>query len=223
MLHKASWSYEGRPGSLGDLGAYSFHETKNIISGEGGALIVNRDALVGPAEIVREKGTDRSRYFRGELDKYTWQDIGSSFLPGELVAAFLSAQLHFAESITETRRLLWDQYNLELEQLEQDGFIRRPYVPEHCQHNAHMYYILLAEGIDRTAVLSALAASSIHAVFHYVPLHNSPAGQKFARTSGAMFHTETLSERLIRLPMWVGLDSQDISRIVGELTRILKN
>lgn len=215
--------YKGRAlGSMGDLGAYSFHETKNIISGEGGALLVNRDELVAPAEIVREKGTDRSQYFRGELDKYTWQSIGSSFLPGELVAAFLFAQLGSAEGITETRLSIWEQYNQGLEQLEQEGFIRRPHVPAHCQHNGHMYYILLAEGIDRAAVLSALAASSIHAVFHYVPLHSSPAGRKFARVSGSMRNTETLSDRLIRLPMWIGLDAQDVLRIVSELTRILK-
>lgn len=215
--------YKGRAlGSLGDLGAYSFHETKNIISGEGGALLVNREELITSAEIVREKGTDRSQYFRGELDKYTWQGIGSSFLPGELIAAFLYAQLQSAEAITEARLSLWGQYNQALEPLEREGFIRRPHVPAHCQHNGHMYYIVLAEGIDRAAVLRELASASIHAVFHYIPLHSSPAGKRFARVAGSMRITETLSERLIRLPMWVGLTPSDIERIVFELTRILK-
>ena len=215
--------YKGRAlGVLGDLGAYSFHETKNIISGEGGALLVNRKDLIGPAEIVREKGTDRSKFFRGEIDKYTWQGLGSSFLPGELVAAFLHAQLESAETITVARLKVWERYNQALEELESQGLIRRPVVPKHCQHNAHMYYILLAKGISRSTVLTKLAASSIHAVFHYVPLHSSPAGSELARVSGSMVNTDSLSERLVRLPMWVGLEPSDVDRVVAELARALK-
>ncbi len=149
--------YKGRPlGSIGDLGAYSFHETKNVISGEGGALLVNDAGLASRAEILREKGTDRSRFFRGEVDKYTWQDVGSSFLPGELVAAFLWAQLEHAEAITRERIASWQRYHALLQPLEEAGLLRRPVVPEHCEHNAHMYYVLLAPGTPRPKVLAAL-------------------------------------------------------------------
>ena len=215
-------SYHGRAlGSIGDLGALSFHETKNVISGEGGALLINSEKFVFRAEILRDKGTDRSRFFRNEVDKYTWQDKGSSYLPGELTAAFLWAQLEEAERITRLRLDLWNHYHENLEPLERRGLLRRPIVPEGCAHNAHMYYVLLAPGSDRAAVLETLANEGIYAVFHYVPLHDSPAGRRYGRAIGDLIVTKELSSRLIRLPMWVGLQEADQNRVVDALTCIL--
>jgi dTDP-4-amino-4,6-dideoxygalactose transaminase len=202
-------SYKARAlGSIGDLGAYSFHETKNVISGEGGALLVNDPALTLRAEIIREKGTDRSRFFRGEVDKYTWQEVGSSFLPGELVAAFLWAQLEEANRITQVRLASWQHYHELLAPLETEGVLRRPIVPNDCKHNAHMYYVLLAPSIDRQMVLEEFKCNDISSVFHYVPLHSSPAGQRYGRDHGTLEITNRQSERLIRLPLWVGLSEQ---------------
>lgn len=199
-------SYKGRAlGSIGDLGAYSFHETKNVISGEGGSLLVNDSDLALRSEIIREKGTDRSRFFRGEVDKYTWQEVGSSFLPGEIIAAFLWAQLEEADRITQQRLASWQQYHNLLEPLDAKGLLRRPIVPEDCQHNAHMYYVLLSPEIDRQKILNELKRNDIGAVFHYVPLHSSPAGQNFGRAHGELAITNSVSERLIRLPLWAGL------------------
>lgn len=212
-------SYKGRAlGSIGDLGAFSFHETKNVISGEGGALLVNDPALALRAEVIREKGTDRSRFFRGEVDKYTWQEVGSSFLPGELIAAFLWAQLEEAQAITAVRLASWDRYHAALAPLEAKGMLRRPVIPEGCQHNAHMYYVLLAREISREIVLSELKRNEINSVFHYVPLHSSPAGQRYGRAHGALDVTNRQSERLIRLPLWVGLTEAQQERIVDVLT-----
>jgi dTDP-4-amino-4,6-dideoxygalactose transaminase len=213
-------SYRGRAlGSIGDLGAYSFHETKNVISGEGGALLVNDPDLALRAEIIREKGTDRSRFFRGEVDKYTWQEVGSSFLPGELIAAFLWAQLEEADRITKQRLAIWQRYHELLEPLEAKGILRRPVVPDDCKHNAHMYYVLLAPGIDRQKVLEAFKRNEILAVFHYVPLHSSPAGKRYGRSHGNLEVTNELSERLVRLPIWVGLSEEQQDRVV----RVLRN
>ncbi|MGE8567013.1 MAG: dTDP-4-amino-4,6-dideoxygalactose transaminase [Achromobacter sp.] len=199
-------TYKGRKlGSIGDLGAYSFHETKNVISGEGGALLVNDPALAVRAEIIREKGTDRSRFFRGEVDKYTWQEVGSSFLPSELIAAFLWAQLENAEQITKDRLEVWDRYHALLEPLEAKGMLRRPIVPDECVHNAHMYYVLLAPEVERQAVLDELKKHNIFSVFHYVPLHSSPGGKRYGRGHGELKFTDRQSERLVRLPLWVGL------------------
>jgi dTDP-4-amino-4,6-dideoxygalactose transaminase len=215
-------SYRGRPlGGIGDLGALSFHETKNVISGEGGALLVNSEKLVFQAEILREKGTNRSRFLRKEVDKYTWQDKGSSYLPSELNAAFLWAQLEEAERITRFRLDLWDHYHENFEPLEERGLLRRPIIPEGCSHNAHMYYVLLAPGADRAKVLAALADEGIDAVFHYVPLHDSPAGRRYGRTNGDLAVTDDLSSRLIRLPMWVGLQQADQTEVVDAMNRIL--
>ena len=215
-------TYKGRPlGSIGDLGAYSFHETKNVISGEGGALLVNDPELVLRAEIIREKGTDRSRFFRGEVDKYTWQEVGSSFLPGELIAAFLWAQLEEAERITSERLASWARYHELLEPLEAKGILRRPVVPEGCQHNAHMYYVLLTQEIDRQFVLSELKRNEIHSVFHYVPLHSSPAGRRYGRVHGGLDVTNRQSERLVRLPLWVGLASEQQNFIVDVLAKAI--
>jgi dTDP-4-amino-4,6-dideoxygalactose transaminase len=208
-------------GAIGDLGSFSFHETKNIMSGEGGSLLVNDPELVLRAEIIREKGTDRSRFFRGEIDKYTWQDVGSSFLPSELNAAFLWAQLEDAERITGERLALWRRYHDMLAPLEQRGWLRRPIVPADYQHNGHMYYILIPPGIDRGMVLGKLKDNGINAVFHYVPLHSSPAGGRFGRTSGDLSLTTSLSERLIRLPLWIGLGETQQQRICYVLGTIL--
>lgn len=211
--------YKGRAlGSIGDLGTFSFHETKNVISGEGGALLVNDATLALRAEIIREKGTDRSRFFRGEVDKYTWQEVGSSFLPGELVAAFLWAQLEEAHSITARRLASWERYHELLAPLEAKGLLRRPVIPEECQHNAHMYYVLLAPGIDRQAVLRELKRNEIDSVFHYVPLHSSPAGQRYGRAHGSLEITNRQSERLVRLPLWVGLTEKQQIRVVDCLS-----
>lgn len=217
-------TYKGRAlGSIGDLGAYSFHETKNVISGEGGALLVNDQALALRAEIIREKGTDRSRFFRGEVDKYTWQEVGSSFLPGELTAAFLWAQLQEAQTITAERLTIWARYHEALTLLEAKGLLRRPIIPAGCQHNAHMYYVLLAPEINRQTVLNELKCRGINSVFHYVPLHSSPAGERYGRVTGAMSVTNSLSERVIRLPLWVGLTAAQQSRVVEVLSQALDN
>ena len=216
--------YKGRAlGAIGDLGSFSFHETKNIISGEGGSLLVNDPALAVRAEIMREKGTDRGRFFRGEVDKYTWQDLGSSFLPGELTAAWLWAQLEQAEQITEVRIASWRRYHDMLAPLEQQGLLRRPTVPPDCQHNGHLYYVVLAPEIDRQKVLDAFRQNRIGAVFHYVPLHSSPAGMRFGRAHGELALTTSLSERLIRLPMWVGLTEAQQQRVVDVLSTFSKN
>ncbi len=200
-------TYRGRPvGSLGHLAAFSFHETKNVISGEGGALLINDPEYIERAEIIREKGTNRSRFFRGEVDKYTWVDIGSSYLPGELIAAFLWAQLEEAERITERRVAIWDAYHAWATSLEDRGLVRRPIVPVHCVRNAHMYYLLMPTPSARDEFIRHLKDLDVGAVFHYVPLHSSPAGRRYGRTSGDMAVTDEMSARLVRLPLWVGLE-----------------
>lgn len=215
-------TYKGRAlGGIGQLGAYSFHETKNVISGEGGALLINDPSLRARAEIIREKGTDRSRFFKGEVDKYTWQEVGSSFLPGELVAAFLWAQFEHAEQITQARLGLWNCYHELLEKLESDGALRRPTVPDSCQHNAHMYYVVLSPRIDRRQVLDVFRRADISPVFHYVPLHSSPAGRRYGRTHGTLDVTNRQSECLIRLPMWVGLTREKQVCVVQALSEAI--
>ena len=202
-------SYKGRPlGSIGHFGALSFHETKNIISGEGGALLINDTRFVDRAEIVREKGTNRSEFFRGQVDKYTWVDIGSSYLPGEIIAAFLWAQMEESDAITRRRLDLWGHYHQWFVPLEAAGKIRRPIVPRECIHNAHMYYLLLPDIERRTAFIDKLKSKEIQSVFHYVPLHSAPMGRKVGRSVGDMSNTVTLSERLVRLPLWLGLEDQ---------------
>lgn len=215
--------YKGKAlGSIGHLGAYSFHETKNVISGEGGALLVNQEDFIRQAEIIREKGTDRSRFFRGEVDKYTWQSTGSSFLPGELIAAFLWAQLQEAESITQRRLSAWHYYHQLLAPLEAEGLLRRPVVPAECQHNAHMYYILLSEEENRQSVIDGLKTKQINTVFHYVPLHSSPAGLQLGRVHGDMATTDSMSARLIRLPLWIGISQTQQEQVTEVLTSLLK-
>lgn len=193
-------------GAIGHLGTVSFHETKNVISGEGGALLVNDERLVERAQVVREKGTNRASFFRGEVDKYTWVDIGSSYLPGEIIAAFLWAQLEEADSITARRVEIWNRYHARLESCEKSGLIRRPVIPPGCRHNAHMYYVLLPGLEQRTRLIARLRERGIGAVFHYVPLHSSPAGRRFGRTAGPMEVTDRVSDSLLRLPLWLGVD-----------------
>lgn len=207
-------TYKGRPlGSIGDLGCYSFHETKNIISGEGGALLINNPAFADRAEIIREKGTNRSQFFRGQVDKYTWVDIGSSYLPGELIAAFLWAQMEEAESITDKRLEIWDHYHQAFKALEALGRLRRPIVPEDCGHNAHMYYLLLRDLDDRSRFISMMRDKGIWCVFHYVPLHSSSFSSGHCGAYSILPITTTLSERLIRLPFWLYLN-QSIDFVV---------
>jgi dTDP-4-amino-4,6-dideoxygalactose transaminase len=209
-------SYRGRPlGSIGHFGALSFHETKNIISGEGGALLVNDARFVERAEIIREKGTNRSQFFRGQVDKYTWCDIGSSFLPGELIAAFLWAQMEEAEKITKRRLEIWDLYHKAFIKIERRGMMSRPIVPEWCTHNGHMYYLLLPDLITRNRLIDHLKSFDINALFHYVPLHSSPMGERFRNRSGACPVTESISERLVRLPFFSAITLEEQRRVVN--------
>ena len=203
-------TYKTQPlGAIGHMGALSFHETKNIISGEGGGLLVSDPALAERAEVIREKGTNRSQFFRGQVDKYTWMDMGSSYLPSELIAAFLWAQMEEADAITRKRLAIWDTYHLGLAEWEAKGCIRRPFIPKDCVHNAHMYYIILPDLASRTKVIDALKGQDIHAVFHYIPLHSAPAGLKHGAARMKLEVTDSMSERLLRLPLWLGIeDSQ---------------
>lgn len=200
-------TYRGKPlGSFGQLGCLSFHETKNIISGEGGALLVNDPVLVGRAEIIREKGTNRSRFFRGQVDKYTWVDVGSSYLPGEVISAFLCAQMQEAQAITARRLWIWDTYHRSFEALERAGQLRRPVVPAECGHNAHMYYLLLDSLDQRTRFIEHMKYRGIACVFHYVPLHSSPYGHSSGRVADACPVTDAMANRVVRLPLWLGVE-----------------
>lgn len=201
-------TYKGRPlGSIGDLAALSFHETKNVISGEGGALLINDPALAERAEIIREKGTNRSKFFRGQVDKYTWVDIGSSYLPSELIAAFLMAQLEDAEGITSRRLSIWNRYHTWAAAHEARGLLRRPFIPADCTHNAHMYYLLLRGLSERTRFIEHMKAAGVGVVFHYIPLHTSPAGQRYCRAAeAALPRTDHTSDCLVRMPLWLGLE-----------------
>jgi dTDP-4-amino-4,6-dideoxygalactose transaminase len=206
--------FRGHPlGRIGHLACLSFHETKNLISGEGGALLINEPRFIEYAEIVWEKGTNRKKFFRGEVDKYTWIEIGSSYLPSEINAAFLWAQMENAESINRQRLTIWDWYHNAFAELENQGKVRRPIIPSDCEHNAHMYYLLLPNLGIRNILIEKLKSSSIQAVFHYVPLHSSPAGRKYGRAHGSLPHTEEVSERLVRLPLWIGMTEDDLQQV----------
>ena len=198
-------TYKGRPlGSIGDLGCYSFHETKNIISGEGGALLINNPVFVERAEIIRENGTNRSQFSRGQVDKYTWFDIGSSYLPGELIAAFLWAQMEEAESITAKRLEIWNYYHKMFQGLEETGRVRRPVIPVTCAHNAHIYYLLLQHVDDRSRFIERMKENKISCIFHYIPLHSSPFFVDVNKHAVDYLPlTSILSSRLVRLPMWI--------------------
>ena len=207
-------TYKGRMlGSIGDFGCYSFHETKNYSMGEGGALLIRDQKDNELAEIIREKGTDRSKFFRGEIDKYTWVEAGSSYLPSELNAAYLWAQLQHADEINEARLNSWNQYYRELEELKEQEKIDLPYVPEECTHNGHMFYIKAKDLKERTALIQYLKEKQILSVFHYIPLHSSPAGKKYGVFHGEDVYTTKESERLLRLPMYYGLKADEISYI----------
>lgn len=209
-------------GTIGDLGAFSFHETKNVTSGEGGALLVNNPRFVERAEIIREKGTNRSKFFRGEVDKYTWMDIGSSYLPGEITAAFLMAQLEKAHQMTKKRMLVWNKYYMYLEGLEKSGFIKRPTVPKDCQHNGHLFYILTKNLKIRDKLIEFLKKRGILTVFHYVPLQSSPAGKKFSRHIGHMSITNNTSDTLIRLPIFYDITYKEVEYVVKSIESFFK-
>jgi dTDP-4-amino-4,6-dideoxygalactose transaminase len=214
--------YKGRPvGSMGHLAAFSFHETKNIVSGEGGALIINDRALLERAEIIREKGTNRSRFFRGEVDKYTWVDIGSSYLPSDILCAFLLAQLEQGDCIIQQRMEIWDYYHQAFAALERQGTLRRPMIPVDCQHNAHIYYLLIESLETRTALMAHLKRQGIQSTFHYVPLHSAPAGLKYGRSSGSLPITEDLSERLLRLPLGAAMTMAEANSVVEAVLEFL--
>jgi dTDP-4-amino-4,6-dideoxygalactose transaminase len=215
-------TYNGRPlGAIGDIGALSFHETKNVMCGEGGALLINRDEWIRRGEVVHEKGTDRTSFFRGDVDKYTWQDVGSSFALSDLSAAFLWAQLEEADAITQRRREIWNAYHDGLKGLEEREVLRRPIVPEGCEHNAHLYYLLLPQGSDRAVILASLNEAGVNAVFHFVPLHSSPAGLRFGRHFEKLDVTESVSGRLVRLPLWAGMEEADIGYVVETIERVI--
>ena len=212
--------YNGTPlGSIGKFGCLSFHETKNIHCGEGGALLINNEKYIERAEIIREKGTNRSQFFRGQVDKYRWVDIGSSYLPGELTAAFLAGQLEHAEEITQKRLDIWDKYHEIFQDLEKIEKVRRPIIPKECEHNGHIYYLVLNKRYNRDSVLKKMNELGVNAVFHYQPLHSSPAGKKYGKHTSPLPVTDDTSERIIRLPMWIGFDQHE--RVLEALKIVL--
>ena len=218
-----SSTYKDQPlGTIGDLGTYSFHETKNVISGEGGCLIINNEKFAERAEIIREKGTNRSKFFRGQVDKYTWVDIGSSYLPSDIVAAYLYGQLQNSHEINQKRLQIWDKYNNFFEKYEKSGLIRRPIIPSDCNQNAHMYYILFNDLATRSKFIDYMKNNGITPTFHYIPLHSSPAGVKYGRVSGSMKVTDKVSDTLVRLPMYYELNEDDLTRIFEVIERFFE-
>jgi len=216
-------TYKGRAlGTIGDFGCYSFHETKNYSMGEGGALLIRDPKYIERAEIFREKGTDRSKYYRGQIDKYRWQDFGSSYLPSELNAAYLYAQLEVADEINNKRLSDWNRYYEELTPLSEEGLIELPVVPDGCVHNAHMFYLKCQDMSVRTALIDHLKECDILAVFHYVPLHSAPAGVKFGRFSGEDKYTTKESDRLVRLPMYYSLTDEDQGAVISAVKEFFK-
>ena len=209
-------TYKGRAlGTIGDFGCYSFHETKNYSMGEGGAIVLNHKEDIEPAEILREKGTDRARFFRGQVDKYTWVEYGSSYLPSDMNAAYLWAQLQEADRINENRLATWRAYNEAFAPLAAEGRLELPFIPEECVHNAHMYYVKLRDLRDRTAFINYLKSLDVSSVFHYVPLHSSPAGRRFGRFNGEDVYTTKESDRLSRLPLYYGMTDEDRDRVIN--------
>ena len=214
--------YNGRfLGTVGDIGALSFHESKNVISGEGGAIIVNNEKFCERAEIIREKGTNRTKFFRGEISKYNWVDIGSSYLPGEIIAAYLFAQFEQAQELTVCRMKIWSCYHRAFEECEKAGLLRRPVIPSNCQHNGHLYYLEMPDPAARSRLVDGLKARGIYAPFHYVPLHTSPAGLRFGQARHPLPVTERAGGCLVRLPIWIGMDAH-VDQIVGEVLSIAR-
>lgn len=212
-------TYKGKAlGTFGDYGCFSFHETKNYSMGEGGALLIRDKANVERAEIIREKGTNRAKFFRGQIDKYTWVDVGSSYLPGDINAAYLMAQLDMADEIFKDRMRSFELYRELLTPLSEKGKITLPVIPSHCTHNAHMFYIKAKDLEERTALIHYLKENGIQAVFHYIPLHSAPAGQEFGRFHGEDVYTTKESERLLRLPMFYGLTEEQVRYIAEKVT-----
>ena len=201
-------------GTIGDIGCYSFHETKNYSSGEGGAVVFKDNRYTEMAEIIREKGTNRSKFFRGQVDKYTWVECGSSYLPSDINAAYLWAELEQADKINDNRLATWNYYNENLKILEDEGYIQRPYIPEECKHNSHMYYIKAKDLEERTNLIKYLKENGVQAVFHYIPLHTAPAGIKYGRFNGEDKYTTKESDRLLRLPMYYNLQKEDAEKVV---------
>lgn len=216
-------TYKGKAlGTIGDYGCYSFHETKNYSMGEGGALLIKNADMIENAEILREKGTNRSKFFRGQIDKYTWVNYGSSYLPSELNAAYLWAELEMADEINENRLKSWNRYYSGLKELADQGIIELPIVPEGCEHNAHMFYIKAKDLEERTRLIAFMKEHGIGCVFHYIPLHSAPAGRKFGRFHGEDRYTTKESERLMRLPMYYGLKEEDIEKVIGTIKTFYK-
>lgn len=219
-----SSTYKGKAlGTIGDYGCYSFHETKNLSMGEGGAILIRDEENIERAEIIREKGTNRAKFFRGQIDKYTWVDAGSSYLPSELNAAYLWAQLENSELIQRTRINIWNEYYEQLKSLETKGVIQLPYIPETCTHNAHMFYIKTKDLEERTKLLSFLGENGILAVFHYIPLHSAPAGQRLGRFHGKDEYTTKESERIVRLPLYYGLKDSEVRYITDMIKKFYGN
>ena len=216
-------TYKGRYlGTIGDFGCYSFHETKNYSMGEGGALVINNEEYNEKAEILREKGTNRSKFIRGQIDKYTWVDFGDSYLPSELNAAYLWAQLEMAEKINNDRLSVWGRYREAFEPFAENGRIELQAIPAECVHNAHMFYIKLRDIEDRSAFISHMRSNDILTVFHYIPLHSAPAGMKFGRFDGEDSFTTAESERLVRLPMYYGMTGEDVERVISTAKEFLE-
>lgn len=208
-------TYKGKAlGTIGDFGCFSFHETKNYSMGEGGAIVINNPEYIERAEILREKGTNRSKFFRGQVDKYTWVDIGDSFLPSELNAAYLWGQLEKADEINENRLSIWNRYDEAFKELEENGLVERPFIPEGCVHNAHMYYLKCKNLEERTAFIAHMKENGVLCVFHYIPLHSAPAGLKFGSFAGKDEFTTKESERLVRLPMYYGMSEDELNKII---------
>ncbi len=208
-------------GTIGDIGCFSFHETKNYVMGEGGAIVVNDSNLFKRAEILREKGTDRSQFIRGEVDKYTWQDIGSSYLPSDVLSAMLCGQLDRFDEIMNARMHVWNSYNDAFKELEDTGKIIRPHIPEYTTHNAHMYYIILPTGEMRNEMITKLREKEVQSVFHYIPLHTSPVGQRYGYKKGDLPLTEEYASRLLRLPLWADLTDDEISHVINSVKELL--
>lgn len=216
-------TYKNKPlGGIGDLGALSFHDTKNIISGEGGALTINSEKYLTQAEIIRDKGTNRTQFIEGKIDKYTWQNIGSSFLPSELTAAFLWAQLKNGDLILKERLRLWNRYFNLSERLESDGLLTRPRIPPECNHNGHIFYVIIQDKIDRDQIIKQMNINGIISTSHYIPLHSTPTGRRFTKTNGKLINTNKCSRQIIRLPLWIDMTVSEQDQVITVLEASIK-